>query len=238
MAPGTHIEAGVPQSNYAGTSVCDKFFPAGQTLYGWSSGTSHSTPAVSGGAALVYQDFLNKGLSAPSPAMTKAFLMNSAAYMTGTGAGGNLPSNSQGMGRMDLGRAFDGVQRLEVDQTQILGSTGQTFQITGSVATTSQPFRVTLAWTDAPVPTTGSPAVNNLDLEVTINGQTFLGNVFSGANSTTGGSADQRNNVESVFLPAGTSGNFTVTVRATNIAGDGVPGNADTTDQDFALVIY
>src|SRR5215510_14363581 len=238
VAPGTHIEAGVPQSNYDGSSVCNQFFPAGQTLYGWSSGTSHSTRAVAGGAALVYQYFLNSGLSAPSPAMTKAFLMNSAAYMTGTGAGGNLPSNSQGMGRMDLGRAFDGVQRLVVDQTQILGATGQTFQVTGSVATTSQPFRVTLAWTDAPGPTTGSPSVNNLDLEVTINGQTFLGNVFSGANSTTGGSADQRNNVESVFLPAGTSGNFTVTGRATNIAGDGVPANADTTDQDFALVIY
>ena len=29
-----------------------------------------------------------------------------------------------------------------------------------------------------------------------------------------------------------------MTVSATNIAGDGVPGNADTTDQDFALVIY
>src|SRR5215510_14146964 len=167
VAPGTHIEAGVPQSNYDGSSVCNQFFPAGQTLYGWSSGTSHSTPAVAGGAALVYQYFLNQSSGAPSPAMTKAFLMNSAAYMTGTGAGGNLPSNSQGMGRMDLGRAFDGVQRLVVDQTQILGSTGQTFQITGSVATTSQPFRVTLAWTDAPGPTTGSPAVNNLDLEVT-----------------------------------------------------------------------
>src|SRR5262249_52534019 len=130
------------------------------------------------------------------------------------------------------GLAFEGFQRLVVDQTQIRASTAKTSQTTGSVPTTSQPFRVTLAWTDAPGPTTGSPAVNNLDLEVTINGQTFLGNVFSGANSTTGGTADPRNNVESVFLPAGTSGNFTVTVRATNIAGDGVPGNADTTDQD------
>jgi hypothetical protein len=50
--------------------------------------------------------------------------------------------------------------------------------------------------------------------------------------------ADTRNNSESVFVPAGVSGSFTVTVRGTNIAGDGVPGNADTTDQDFALVIY
>src|SRR6185436_369727 len=62
-------------------------------------------------------------------------------------------------------------------------------------------------------------------------------NVFSGANSASGGTADTKNNVESVFLPAGTTGNFTITVRGTNISGDGVPGNADITDQDFALVV-
>jgi hypothetical protein len=238
VAPGTHIEAGVPQSNYNGSSVCNQFFPAGQTLYGWSSGTSHSTPAVAGGAALVYQDFLNKSLAAPSPAMVKAVLMNSASYMNGVGANDTLPSNNQGMGRMDLGRAFDTEARIRVDQTQVLGATGQTFQVTGSVANTGKPFRVTLAWTDAPGPTTGAPWVNNLDLEVTINGTTFKGNVFSGANSVSGGTADGKNNAESVFLPAGTSGSFTITVRATNIAGDGVPGNADTTDQDFALLVY
>ena len=238
VAPGTHIQAGIPQSNYDGSSVCNQYFPSAQTLYGWSSGTSHSTPAVAGGAALVYQDFLNKSLSAPSPAMVKAVLMNSASYMTGTGASGNLPSNSQGMGRMNLGRAFDGSQRILVDQTQVLGTTGQTYVTNGSVASTAQPFRVTLAWTDAPGATTGAPWVNNLDLEVTVGGQTYLGNVFSGANSTTGGTADPRNNVESVFIPAGVSGNFTVTVKGTNIAGDGVPGNVDMTDQDFALIIY
>lgn len=238
VAPGTHIEAGIPQSNYDGSSVCNQFFPVGQTLYGWSSGTSHSTPAVAGGAALVYQDFLNKGLAAPSPALVKAYLMNSAAYMNGVGAGGNLPSNSQGMGRMDLGRAFDGASRIMIDQSQTLGATGQTFQTSATVSNTGQPVRVTLVWTDAAGPTTGAPWVNNLDLEVNVNGTLFRGNVFSGANSVSGGTADTRNNAESVFLPAGTSGSITVTVRATNIAGDGVPGNADTTDQDFALVIY
>src|SRR5205085_8778294 len=30
-APGTHVEGGIPQSNYDGSSVCDKYFPAGQT---------------------------------------------------------------------------------------------------------------------------------------------------------------------------------------------------------------
>ncbi|WP_224365429.1 S8 family serine peptidase [Hyalangium versicolor] len=238
VAPGTHIEAGIPQSNYDGSSVCDKYWPSGSTLYGWSSGTSHSCPAVAGGSALVYQDFLNKALTAPSPAMVKAYLMNSATYMTGTGANDTLPSNNQGMGRMNLGRAFDGAGRILVDQTKVFAGTGETYQVTGTVSSSSNPFRVTLAWTDAPGPTTGAPWVNNLDLEVTVNGTTYKGNVFSGANSTSGGSADTKNNVESVFLPAGVSGSFTVTVKATNIAGDGVTGNTDTTDQDFALVIY
>ncbi|MDW7992005.1 MAG: hypothetical protein RMK65_07755, partial [Anaerolineae bacterium] len=36
----------------------------------------------------------------------------------------------------------------------------------------------------------------------------------------------------------GVSGSFTVTITATNIAGDGVPGNGDPTDQDRELVVY
>src|SRR5262249_47476698 len=64
------------------------------------------------------------------------------------------------------------------------------------------------------------------------------GNVFSGPVSATGGSSDTQNNVESVFVPAGVTGPFSVTVTATNIAGVGVPNNASAPDQDFALVIY
>ncbi len=238
VAPGTHIQAGVPQSNYGGTSVCNAFWPAGSSLYGWSSGTSHSTPAVAGGAALVRQDFLNNGMSAPSPAMIKAVLMNSARYMTGAFANDTLPSNVQGMGLMDLDRAFDATTRMLVDQSVVLGSTGATHVVLGQVADPGQPFRVTLAWTDAPGPTTGAPWVNDLDLQLSVGGNTYRGNVFSGANSITGGSADFRNNAESVFLPAGTSGNFTVTVSAASISGNGLPGNADGTDQDFALLVY
>jgi subtilase family protein/BACON domain-containing protein len=239
VAPGTRIQAGVPQSaDYSGISICNLYFPTGQTLYSWSSGTSQATPAVAGGAALVYQDFLNKGMEAPSPAMIKAVLMNSASYLVGAGAGDTLPSNVQGTGLMNLGRAFDGVPRLLTDQTKTFGSSGETYNVTGSVASSGQPFRVTLAWSDAPGSTTGAPWVNNLDLEVTINGQVYKGNVFSGPNSVAGGVPDGKNNVESVFLPAGLSGEFLVTVRGVNIAGDGVPGNSDPTDQDFALVIY
>ena len=238
LAPGTHIQAGVPQSNYNGSSVCNAYWPSGQTLYGWSSGTSHSTPAVAGGAALVRQWFLNSSLPEPSPAMTKAVLVASGEYMTGTGANDTLPSNSQGTGNMHLGRAFSGASILREDQTQLLTSTGQTFQVTGDIVDGGEPFRVALVWTDAPGPTSGAPFVNDLDLTVTLGASTYRGNGFSGATSTTGGSADIRNNTELVFLPAGTIGSFTVTVSASSIGGDGVPGNGDSTDQDFALLVY
>ncbi len=228
-----------------GTNPGGQCDPA-QTLYTWSSGTSQATPAVTGGAALVRQWFLNDGHPAPSPAMTKAYLMNSATHMTGTGANDDLPSNNQGMGRMNLGMAFDDTPRLLFDQVKncYRAAAGETFTVLGDVSDNTRPFRATLAWTDAP----GNPGAatireNDLNLEVQVGGNTYRGNdftlgisnVFNPANPT---AWDDDNNVESVFLPAGTSGPFTVTVDPADIGEDGVPNNSDTTDQDFALVIH
>ena len=240
VAPGTHIQGAASQATgYDGSGVCDPYQPSGQTFYAASSGTSHATPAVAGAASLVYRYYQDHfGGMPPSPAMTKAYLVNSARYLTGVSANDTLPSHQQGFGETNLGLAFDGTPRLVVDQSVRFDDSGQTFDLVGTVADASRPFRVTLAWTDAPGPTVGAAYVNNLDLEVELNGVLYRGNSFSGAVSTPGGSADSRNNVESVFLPAGVTGSFVVRVRATNIAGDGVPGVGDTTDQDFALVVY
>jgi len=239
VAPGTHIEGAASRATgYDGTGVCNQYWPAGQTLYAWSSGTSHSTPAVAGFAALIRQFYLNNGLAAPSPAMLKAEVVAGATYLNGVGANDTLWSNSQGFGRTNMARTFDTASRIRVDQATVLGASGATFTRTGNVVNTGLPLRVVLTWTDAPGPTTGNAYVNNLDLEVTVGATLYRGNVFTGASSTSGGTADVRNNTECVFLPAGTSGALSITVRGTNIAGDGVPGNADTTDQDFALLVY
>jgi len=240
VAPGTHIRGAASQTvNYTGDYICDKYYPSSQTLYAASSGTSHATPAVAGAASLLtnfYQDRV--AAAAPSPAMVKAYLVNSARYLSGAGAGDTLPSNNQGYGAVDLGIAFDDTQRIVHDQDTVLHTTGGAYVIQGFVAQSDRPLRITLTWTDAPGPTVGAAYVNDLDLVVTVEGQTYLGNVFSGAHSVTGGSADPRNNVESVFLPAGVHGSLTITVTATNLAGDGVPDDTDPTDQDFALVCY
>jgi hypothetical protein len=258
VAPGTHISGGVFQAAasvagtgaasgcFDGTGVCggvggSLFFPSVQQFYTASTGTSHSAPAVAGAAALLRQRFINDGLAPPSPAMTKALLVNSARHLTGIGADDTLPSNSQGMGRANLDESLSQLSgpRVLLDQrvVDVFTASGQQRAVTGVVASSGQPFRVTLAWTDAPGATSGATYVNNLDLEVSVGGQLYRGNVFSGGTSAPGGTADARNNVESVFLPAGLSGAFAVRVVARNVAGDGVPGNGTPLDQDFALVV-
>jgi subtilisin-like proprotein convertase family protein len=256
VAPGTHISGGAPQAAspgqtgqgldcYTGGGVCGgasgSFFPTGQQFYTASSGTSHSAPAVAGAAALLRQRFINAGQPAPSPAMTKAALINAARYLDGVNANDDLWSSVQGMGEVNLTGAFNlfATQTVLRDQFQAdtFTGSGQTRVFAGTIPDGSKPFRVTLAWTDAPGPTSGNAFVNDLDLEVTVGGQTFLGNVFSGAFSATGGAADTRNNVESVFIPAGVTGPFVVKITASNIAGDGVPNFGGALDQDFALVL-
>jgi subtilisin family serine protease len=240
VAPGTHIQAARSQTPlFNASGVCGPaFYPPGQTLYTWSSGTSHAAPAVAGAAALVRQFFQQSTGHAPSPAMIKALLTNSTTYMSGEGAGDSLPGRNQGWGLVNVGRAFDGVPRLLIDQKQTLSDTGQVITLKGHVADPSKPFRATLVWTDAPGNPAANPVVNDLDLQVDIGGTTYAGNVFAGNVATEGGLADKLNNVEAVWAPAGASGDFTVRIVAANITGDGVPGNGDPTDQDFALVVY
>ncbi|MBI3651916.1 MAG: S8 family serine peptidase [Acidobacteria bacterium] len=239
-APGTHIQGAKSQDRgFTGSGICGPYdYPSGQSLYSWSSGTSHAAPAVAGGAALVRQYFQQSTGTAPSPAMVKAFLTNSTSYMTGFMANDNLPGEHQGFGLMNLGRAFDDAQRILIDQTQTIANTGQTIAVRGRVSNSAKPVRVTLCWTDAPGTPAANPVVNDLDLQVIINGTTYLGNHFTGSASTAGGTPDRLNNVEAVWLPAGLSGDFEVRVIGANIAGDGIPNNSDTTDQDFALVVY
>jgi hypothetical protein len=251
-APGTHVYgAASTASGFFGQGLCagpGVYQPPDQSLYTWSSGTSFAAPHTSGAASLVRRFFVSHNLLGdnrpPSPAMTKAYLINSASYMTGENAGGDLPGQRQGWGLVNLSRAFDGTKRVLIDQTKLFTESGQTFEIQGSIADRSQPVRVTLAWTDAPGTLIAPALVNDLDLELTVGGVTvYRGNNLAGALSVGGGQPDRLNNVESIYLPAdaipaGVAGNFTVTVRAANIAGDGVPGNDSSLDQDFALVIY
>ncbi|MFL6212948.1 MAG: S8 family serine peptidase [Blastocatellia bacterium] len=250
-APGTHTYGAASRSPmFNALGLCPGvpiYQPPGQDYYTWSSGTSMATPHVAGAASLARRFFTAKNLlgdgRAPSPAMAKAFLINAATYMTGENAGDNLPSTRQGYGLLNLSRAMDATARKLIDQSVRFTESGQSYEINGSLADRSQPLRVTLCWTDAIGSLIGPALVNDLDLEVRIgDAVVFRGNHFEGGLTIEGGDADRLNNVESIIIPASAipesfAGNFKIVVRAANIAGDGVPGNDSTLDQDFALVV-
>jgi hypothetical protein len=232
-------DAGFNGSTVCGGSSIDAYYPAGQTLYTWSSGTSHSTPAAAGAAALAYE-YYGRVLApdeTPSPAMLKALLLNSPRMLDGVGTDATVPGAAQGWGGASLhGLVHDGPY-VVLDQEIVFAESGESVELETQVVDPTAPLHVSLVWTDAPGSTVGAAYVNDLDLEVIHDDTTYRGNVFAGAVSTSGGAADPANNVERVVLPAGTSGAFTVRVLARNISGDGLPGNADLTDQDFALVV-
>ncbi|MBL4659597.1 MAG: S8 family serine peptidase [Alcanivoracaceae bacterium] len=247
IGPGTHIHGTASTSpNADGTGTCDAFRPSGQTTIAASSGTSHSAPAVSGVASLAYywleagrgNVVFDGGATAPSPALMKAFMMAHPTYLTGEGANGDLPSNSQGYGMPNMTLMFDDVQKYAHNQSHVFDNTGEQWTWVGSAADPSKPVRIAIAYTDQPGAVGTSPQVNNLDLSVETNGNTYLGNVFTDNFSIMGGIADVFNNYEAVFFDAGTANDLTITVSATNIAGDGIPNAGDATDQDFAIFCY
>ena len=138
----------------------------------------------------------------------------------------------------DLGGAFEREQPLLVDQTIVFGGSGETHVWDLTLGPLSEDLRVTLVWTDAPGSTTVGPVlVNDLDLEVIAGAETYLGNVFQGGLSTEDRFAYDVNNIQSVFLPVNPYRQVQIRVTAWTISGDGVPGNSDLTDQDFALVV-
>jgi subtilisin-like proprotein convertase family protein len=242
VAPGTHI-AGLgwraTGSAFDGTGICGTtpnppavFFPG--TAYSASSGSSHAAPAVSALAAAARWSYRRQTGDWPSAAMVKAMLVGGASAIGGSSAGIH-PGVDQGFGMARLAGAAAGGRWLD-DEPVVFSQSGEDFTRTFDVVSASDPVRVTLAWTDAPGPLVGAAYVNDLDLEVSGSGVLYRGNQIQNGVSAPGGGADPRNNVESVVVPAGQLDSLAVRVRATNVAGDGVPGGG-TTDQDFALVV-
>lgn len=236
------------RGQYLQKSCSAPFDSADPNLYCSFNGTSAATPAAAGAAALVYQYALDHWGGPPSPALLKAALVASARDLAGgidcqakDGTGPlqkSINNPSQGWGLIDTGRFLDGTPIYKIDQSVVFGETGAFHRLTLKIADPEKPVRVALVWTDAPGNISGAATKNDLNLEVVREGRLYRGNAFYLGRAAEGGPADWLNNIEEVGFLAGTSGQFEITVRAANINDDGVPGNDDLTDQDFALFVY
>jgi len=203
--------------------------------YKYMGGTSMSNP-IAAGAATVVRDYYQKlHAHSASAALVKATLINSAVDLldeNNDGADDNdypIPNNHEGWGRVNLADATDG-NRQFVNEATGLGTGGSaTYQY--EISTAGSPFKVTLVWSDFPsTEAAAQNLVNDLNLVVTApDGATsYLGNAFSGGWSDTGGSADNVNNVENVYVQSAAAGTWTVQVSGAN-----VPNGP----QPFALVV-
>ncbi len=234
-ATGTSIESAAGDSN--NSSVVDS--PSRRT----TSGTSMSTPITAGSTALLRQYFTDgfypTGSKVAADAHTPTGPLMKAVLLNGTNTDGGFFANNIGWGRVWLENSlyFSGeAKRLrfwEITNNNGL-QTGQQFSVNLGVQP-GEEFRATLVWYDLAGPTGSAVTlVNNLDLSVTVGGNTYLANNFTANNSITGGSADAINTVEQVRFSAPVAGTYTIKVDATNIPGNGTP-NSD--KQGFALVV-
>lgn len=216
---------------------------SGDTGYTSSSGTSMATPAAAGATTLLRQYLVDgwypTGAATPgngfvpSAALLKAMAVNSADANVGSFT---IPDNNIGWGRIDIdnvlpfGDDSSPQRRLAlVDENGGL-LTSEYVEYEVYVAASTLPLEATLVWTDAP----GNPGaavqlVNDLDFIATDpSGIVYRGNVYSGGQSTTGGSADSRNVEECVQRNTPTTGVWTFRIEARNVP---------VGPQPFALVV-
>jgi uncharacterized membrane protein/subtilisin family serine protease len=231
VAPGDDVTStwGIEASSGSGTLPPE----AGDHSYITYGGTSMSAPVVSGSAALVMDYLISKeGQTEPSPAVVKSILIASADHL-GTS---QWPSREQGWGLVNVSRAIVETRdnNMEfVDQTTKFYSVGESQSYRYDVQP-GTPLRVSLVWTDLPSEVySGKMLINDLDLEVeSPSGQVFKGNVFGGGQSIVGGTADDTNNVEMVYIETPELGEWEVTVRSSQLPpvwGGGV--------QDYAVSV-
>jgi uncharacterized membrane protein len=194
------------------------------------SGTSMAAPNAAGASVLIREYLMEvAGRPAPQGALIKGLLILGAED-AGTR---DIPNMNEGWGRVNLANSLiPGTDTgIWVDDRTTVRS-GQSREYQFNLSRSNTPFKVVLTWSDYPGSTWSSKQLqNDLDMVVTApDGTEYLGNDFASGRSTTGGDADDTNNVEVVLVDQADIGVWTV--RITDVAHGG-----QSSDQPFALAV-
>ena len=218
-------------------------------------GTSGSTPATAGHFGLLFQMWADgvfhggpgQGLdvfdSRPHASTAKALMIHAADQYDFSGNAHNLTRVHQGWGFPDVENLYTLAQShgwglpILVDESAVLDPLAtHLYEI---VSSDSTPLRVTLVYRDpAGVPGAAQHRINDLSLRVTSpGGEIYWGNngLNSGNWSRPGGTSNEVDTVENVFLESPEPGTWTVEVLGDEIVQD-AHGATAAIDAVYALV--
>ena len=196
-----------PEIVAMGTNVFSTYTPL--NTYGTISGTSMSTPGITGTVALLAQRYkqLNANVLPPSS------LIKNIACNTAHDLGTAGPDYRFGFGRVN---ALAAVKILEQNRyTLNTITTGSTNDITITVPAGSSRLRVMLTWNDpAAAPNSAFALVNNLDLRVIEGANTTLPWILNPGNPALAATQadDNISNIEQVTITNPAAGTYTLSV--------------------------
>ncbi len=223
----------------------------GAGSYTQFGGTSGATPITAGHVGLFYQMWSENVFgTAPVPggtvfenrpvsSTTKAMMVNTALQYDFVGTSADKNRVRQGWGLADVGKLYDERERFFiVDASEPITPLAVT-QYQLNVAGDEPDLRITMAYRD-PSGTTSATKhrINDLTLKVTSpTGDVYWGNngLSEGNFSTPGGSANDVDTVENVFVSAPEGGVWVVEIIADEINQDGNPATAEL-DAVYSLV--
>ena len=185
--------------------------------YGTAWGTSMASPAVAGGAALLYQRYkqLHSNVN-PSSALIKALILNG-----GTDMGNAGPDYTYGFGWLNLLRSVDMLENNRYFSASVANNDSNTHTIT--VPANTAQLKVMLYWHDPAAAALASAAlINDLDLELrdpssALTMPYILDTTIANVNVAATTGADHINNVEQAVISSPTAGTYSVKVRGTAV---------------------
>ena len=217
-------------------------------------GTSGATPSICGYTGLFFQMW-DEGIfgnevdpgatvfeNRPHMTTAKAFMINTASPYPFTGTGDDMTRVHQGWGLPDVQYMYDMRDNISfINETEILTNM-QSVDYAAFVADLPDPpaLRITLVYADpSGLPSASQQRINDLTLKViSPAGTVYWGNngLLAGLWSTPGGTPNEVDTVENVFIEDPEPGIWTVTVIASEINEDSHVETPEE-DADFALVV-